>query len=144
MLSLKIGDKELKVKFGYTPTLKERLISKFIGFSTVLGAEENLDLEKIEDLLLYLPEILLIGLQVYHEEYRYDYDTKKGKDEQLQKVFELVDEYALQDGADTMQLFYDLQEEMMTDGFLRSLFQKEQKKTETLETATQKADSKQS
>ncbi len=128
MLKLKVGEKELKIKFGYKPTLKERLISKIVKISNVNG-DGGVDLEKVEDLLLYLPEILLIGLQVYHEEYRYNYDTKEDKQEQLDKAFDLVDEYA-SNGGDLMQLFNDMQEEMQTDSFLASLFQKEQKAVE--------------
>lgn len=128
MMTLKIGEKELKIKFGYKPTLKERVISKIVKISNV-NSDSGVDLEKVEDLLLYLPEILLVGLQVCHEEYRYNYDTKQGKEEQLDRAFDLVDEYAT-NGGDLMQLFSDLQEEMQTDSFLASLFQKEQKAIE--------------
>jgi len=124
-MTLKVGEKELKIKFGYKPTLKERVISKIVKISNV-NSDGEVDLEKIEDLLLYLPEILLVGLQVYHEEYRYNYDTKQGKEEQLDKAFDLIDEYA-SNGGDLMSLFDDFQTEMQTDSFLASLFQKEQK-----------------
>lgn len=129
MMKLKIGEKELKIKFGYKPTLKERLISKIVKISNVNNGEE-VELDKIEDLLLYLPEIILVGLQVHHEEYRYDYDTQKGKQEQLDKVFDLIDAYAAEEGADLMKLFNDLQEELTKDSFLASLFRKEQKAAE--------------
>ncbi len=128
MMTLKVGEKELKIKFGYKPTLKERVISKIVKVSNV-NSENGVDLEKVEDLLLYLPEILLVGIQIYHEEYRYNYDTKEGKQEQLDKAFDLIDEYA-SNGGDLMQLFNDIQEEMQTDSFLVSLFQKEQKAVE--------------
>lgn len=141
MMNLKIGDKELKIKYGYKPTLKERVISKIVKFSNSMNAEkEDDEMEAIEDLLLYLPELLLVGLQVHHEEYRYNYDTKEGKDEQLNKMFDLVDEYASGENADIMQLFNDLQDEMKTDSFLASLFQKEQNKLEAVEEATQTAE----
>lgn len=132
MMTLNVGEKELKIKFGYKPTLKERVISKIVKVSNVDGGGE-VDLEKVEDLLLYLPEILLVGLQVYHEEYRYNYDTKEGKQEQLDKAFDLVEEYASNKG-DLMKLFNDMQEEMKTDSFLASLFQKEQKAKEAQNT----------
>lgn len=126
MMTLKIGEKELKIQFGYKPTLKEHVISKMVKKSNV-GTDGDTDLEKVEELLLYLPEILLVGLQVYHsDEYGYDYDTKDGKQEQLDKAFDLINEYAT-DGGDLMQLFNDMQKEMTTDGFLASLFRKEQK-----------------
>lgn len=130
MMTLKIGKKELKIKFGYKPTLKERVISKIVKIGNIDG-ENGTDLEKVEDLLLYLPEILLVGLQVNHKEYRYDYDTKEGKNEQLDKAFDLIDEYT-SNGGDLMQLFIDMQEEMQKDSFLASLFQKEQKAQESI------------
>lgn len=132
-MTLKIGDKELKIKFAYTPVLKERLISKFMKLSGAAKGERAKgneivdDLERTENLLLYLPEILLIGLQKYHEEYRYDYDTKDGKKEQLEKMFDLIDDYGDEEDADFMKLFNDLQEELLSDSFLKSLFQGEQK-----------------
>lgn len=125
IMTLKIGEKELKIKFGYKPTLKERVISKIVKIGNVSG-DGSVDFERVEDLLLYLPEILLVGLQVCHEEYRYDYDTKEGKQEQLDKAFDLIDEYA-QDGGDLAQLFEDMQKEMRNNSFLASLFQKEQR-----------------
>lgn len=133
-MKLKIGEKELKIKFGYKPTLKERLISRIVKTSRTNGEDEVENMEKIEDLLLFLPEILLIGLQVHHEEYRYDYDTKEGKEEQLEKAFNLIDEYASSDDADLMKLFNDLQEEMKNDSFLASLFQKEEQAEKVEET----------
>lgn len=132
-MKLKIGENEYSIKFGYKPTLKERLISRIVKMSKTDGADEIENMEKIEDLLLFLPEILLVGLQVHHEDFRYDYDTKDGKEEQLNKAFDLIDEYSTQDGADLMQLFNDLQEEMKTDSFLASLFQKEEKAAEVEE-----------
>lgn len=143
-MKLKIGKKELKIKFGYKPTLKERLISRIVKTSRTNGEDEIENMEKIEDLLLFLPEILLIGLQVHHEEYRYDYDTKEGKEEQLEKAFDLIDEYSTQDNADLMKLFNDLQEEMKNDSFLASLFQKEEKAAETEETVQPKLEVAQS
>lgn len=138
-MKLNIGNKELNIKFGYEPTLKERIISKTIKFSSTKGEDEAADVEKIEDLLLFLPELLLVGLQVYHKDFRYDYDTKDGKEEQLKKTFALVEEYMDSEGADVMKLFTDLQETLMQDGFLRSLFQREQKKIENVENIVETA-----
>lgn len=122
MLKLNIDDKELKIKFGYKPTLKERVISKIMKVSKI-DSDGETDLEKVEDMLMYLPEIVLVGLQVYHEEYRYDYDTKEGKQEQLDKVFGLLDKYA-DDGGNLIELFTKLNEEMQKDSFLSSLFRR--------------------
>lgn len=137
-MKLKIGDKELKIKFGYKPTLKERLISRIVKTGMTDGEDEIESMEKIEDLLLFLPEILLVGLQVHHEEYRYNYDTGEGKEEQLGKAFDLIDEYASGEDSDLMKLFSDLQEEMKMDSFLASLFRKEEKAEKVEETVQPK------
>lgn len=120
---IKIKDKEYKIKFGYKPTLKERIISKVVRFSNITN--EN-DLEKIEDLLLFLPELILVGLQVNHEDFRYNIDTGEGKEEQLEKSFNLIEEYLEEDNADILDLFVRLQEALTEDSFLSALFQKEQ------------------
>ena len=120
---IKIKDKEYKIKFGYKPTLKERIISKVVRFANITN--EN-DLEKIEDLLLFLPELILVGLQVNHEDFRYNIDTGEGKEEQLEKSFNLIEEYLEEDNADILNLFARLQEALTEDSFLSALFQKEQ------------------
>lgn len=129
-MKLNIGTKELNIKFGYKPTLKERVISKVTRIGNVQNEDGSTNLEKLEDLLLYLPELLLIGMQVHHENYRYDYDTGKGKEEQLEKVSTLVEEYMDSKDADPMYLFNTLQEALVEDSFLASLFRKEQKAAE--------------
>ncbi len=131
-MKLKIGNKELNIKFGYKPTLKERVISNVVKMGNVNG-EEGLDMEKVEDLLLYLPELLLVGLQVYHQEYRYNYDTGEGKEEQLNKTFALIEEYMENEDADFMYLFNALQEALVEDSFLASLFRKEKSAKEAEE-----------
>lgn len=132
-MKLKIGENEYNIKFGYKPTLKERIISKVVKMSNTTGADGDTDMEKIEDSLLFLPELLLVGLQVHHEDFRYDYDTKEGKEEKLNKAFALVEQYMDSEDADVMAFFNQLQEALLQDSFLRGLFQKEQKKQEEAE-----------
>lgn len=132
-MKLKIGENEYSIKFGYKPTLKERIISKVVKMSSATRADGGADMEKIEDLLLFLPELLLVGLQVHHEDFRYDYDTKDGKEEQIDKAFALVEQYMDSEDADVMAFFDQLQEALLQDSFLRGLFQKEQKKQEEAE-----------
>lgn len=132
-MKLKIGEKEFNIKFGYKPTLKERIISKFVNFSNITDKDGNANLEKIEDLMLFLPELLLVGLQVHHKDFRYDYDSGEGKSEQLDKTFKLVEEYMDSEGADAMILFNQLQEVLLQDSFLKGLFHKEKKEMEQIE-----------
>lgn len=132
-MKLKIGENEYTIKFGYKPTLKEHLISKFVKMTNVHDADGEMDFEKVEDLLLFIPEAVLIGLQVHHKDFRYDYDTKDGKEEMLNKAFDLVEKYMSGEEADAIGFFNQLQEALLQDSFLRGLFQKEQKKQEEAE-----------
>ena len=132
-MKLKIGENEYTIKFGYKPTLKEHIISKFVKMASVHDADGEMDFEKVEDLLLFIPEAVLVGLQVHHKDFRYDYDTKEGKEEMLNKAFDLVEEYMSGEEADAIGFFNQLQEALLQDSFLRGLFQKEQKKQEEAE-----------
>lgn len=136
-MKLKIGEKEYSIKFAYKPTLKERIVSKFVRYSSEMGKDKGMDFEKIEDMLLFLPEALLVGLQVYHEDFRYDCETGEGKSEKLDKAFALVEQYMDSEEADVTWFFNQLQEALLQDSFLRSLFQKEQKKMEEIEETVQ-------
>ncbi len=132
-MKLKIGEREFNIKFGYKPTLKSRIISKLVRMSAAAKTDGEADMETIEDMLLFLPELLLVGLQVCHEEFRYDYDTGEGREEQLDKAFALTGEYMDGKDADIMTFFNQLQEALLQDSFLKGLFQKEQKKQEAAE-----------
>lgn len=134
MTTLKIGDKELKIKFGYEATLKTRLLSKLAKKENNNNDENANDgLESMEELFLFLPEFLLVGLQKYHsDEFGFDYTTGAGKDEQLNKVFGLIEEYFdSNENADAITLYNLLTEEMLQNGFLKSYFQKEVEKVKT-------------
>ena len=136
-MKLKIGEKEYSIKFAYKPTLKERIISKFVKFADLSNRDKEAYFEKIEDLLLFLPEAVLVGLQVHHPEFKYNCDTGEGKEEQLEKAFSIVEEYMDSEGTDVMAFFNQIQEALLEDSFLRSLFQKEQKKAEQVEETVQ-------
>ena len=124
---MNIAGKELNIKFGYKPTLKERIISRVLKMENIADEDGEISYEKIEDLMLFLPELLLVGLQVHHKDFRYDYDTKEGKEKQLDKTLDLVEKYMESEDADIMELFGKLEEALMQDSFLASLFRKEQK-----------------
>lgn len=137
MLNLKIGEKELSISFGYEATLKTRLLSK-LARMTSTSDNENGDFEQIEDILLTIPEILLIGLQKHHSnEYGFNLDTKEGYEESLSKAFSLVAEYLDNEENDAFELFNQLQEEMTSNGFLKKMFEGEVKK-QTQKTSNKK------
>lgn len=123
---LKVNGMELNVKYGYEATLKTKLLSRLASREK----EKEEGMEATENLLLFLPEFLLVGLQKFHsDEYGFDYETGKGKQEQLEKMFSLIDDYFDQnDNEDAITLYNSLSEEMMKNGFLKSQFQKEAKK----------------
>lgn len=129
-MKLNIDGKEYSIKFGYKPTLKARIISRVVELSNITDENGETKLEKVEDMLLFLPEFLLTGLQVHHEEFRYDYETGDGKKEQLDKAFALVEKYLDDEDGDVMELFGSLQEAMTQDSFLAGLFRKEKNKAE--------------
>jgi hypothetical protein len=128
MKTFKFGDRELNVKFAYEPTLKSHILSKMAKMEKGVGTdEENVDM--IENLMLMIPEILLVGLQKFHkDEFGYDYDSEDGKDAKMSEVFKLMDEYFDEEGADLMELYQGLEEELMKDSFLSSLFNQEKAK----------------
>lgn len=136
-MKLKVREKEYSIKFAYKPTLKEHIISKFVKFADLSNGDKEDYFEKVEDLLLFLPEAVLVGLQVHHPEFKYNCDTGEGKEEQLDKAFSLVEEYMDSEGADVMAFFNQIQEALLEDSFLRSLFQKERKKAEEIEETVQ-------
>ena len=128
-MTLKVGENEFKITFGYEETLKSRLLSRMAKMSVDMG-ENGGDLEKVEDMLLFIPEVVLVGLQKEHEEYRYNLDTKENYEEKKNMAFLLVAEY-LDDGEnDAIELFDALQEEMTRNGFLKKMFENEVEKAQ--------------
>lgn len=136
MMTLKIGEKELNVKFGYEATLKSRLLSQMAKMGVEMH-DKGGDMEVIEDMLLFIPEVLLVGLQKEHKkEFGYNLDTKEGYEENKEKVFGLVAEYLDSGDVDAIDLFNELQEEMTRNGFLKKMFERE------VEKATEQANTK--
>ncbi len=123
MLVLKIGEKELNVKYGYEATLKTRLLSRMAKKEV----DKNVGTESMEDLLLFIPEFLLIGLQKFHsDEYGFDYENGNDKEQQVQKMFSLIEEYMDEnEEEDAITLYNALTDEMTKNGFLKSQFRKE-------------------
>ena len=129
MMTLKIEDKELNIKYGYEATLKTRLLSRMAK----LEKAKDDSMEGMEDILLFLPDFLLVGLQKFHaDEYGFNYETGDGKDEQLEKMYPLIEAYIDGDeDADAITFYNQLTNEMLTNGFLKKQFQAELNKAET-------------
>ena len=129
-MTLKVGEKELRITFGYEATLKSRLLSRMAKMSVDMG-ENGGDLEKVEDMLLFIPEVVLVGLQKEHEEYKYNFDTKEDYEEKKNMAFSLVAEYLDNGENDAIELFNALQEEMTKNGFLKKMFENEVEKAQS-------------
>lgn len=127
-MQFKVNKKTYSIFFAFEPTLKARILSRMAKMSVEISNAEN-QLEKIEDMLLFLPEVILVGLQKHHaDEFGYDLDTKEGFEEQKEKVFSLVSEYFDDGEVDCIDFFNKIQEEMMSEGFLKKTFKKELEK----------------
>lgn len=131
MMTLKVGEKEFKITFGYEATLKSRLLSRMAKMSVNMGENDG-DLERVEDMLLFIPEVVLVGLQKEHEEYRYNLDTKDDYEEKKNMAFSLIAEYLDNGENDAIELFNELQEEMTKNGFLKKMFENEVEKAQAI------------
>ena len=126
MKTIKIGEKEYKIQFGYIATAKSGIIRDLVNIERMIGDGESA-IENLDKILMFIPEIMLVGLQKFHrEEFGYNYDTKEGKDEAFEKVSQLVDDYFDGEDADFNGLFNSLEEELLHNGFLSSMFNEEQ------------------
>lgn len=128
MTTLKIGDIEYKIKYGFEATMRSGVLKRLAS----LNESEN-SMDQIETMSNLLPELLLVGLQKYHrEEFYYDYVTGEGKEEQIDKVFGLLDEYFDGEDSDFMALVNVLQKELTENGFLAKMLRQEQSKKKPL------------
>lgn len=125
MKTIKFGDKEYQIQFGYIVTAKSGIIGKIANIEKMMKGETTP--EEIDKFLMFIPEIVLVGLQKFHrDEFGYDYNTGEGKDAALDKVGSLVDDYFDREDADFNKLLDTLTEELMNNSFLSKLFREEQ------------------
>lgn len=136
MLTLSLNEKQYQIKFGYKPTVKSRILSKMAKMDV---KEDSDGLSNVEEMLLLIPEILLVGLQKNHsDEFGYNYDTSDGKEEKMDLVFDIMENYLESEGADLIDLYSSLQDELLEESFLKSMFQKEKAKAKELEQKNKK------
>lgn len=125
MTTIKFGDRELKIKYGYEATIKSGIIRDLMNMDNISG-----DMESVEKLLLFLPEMLLVGLQKFHkEEFGYDPENESQKDACLEKVYALLDDYFDGEEGDMNTLFSILQKELLENGFLSRMAKAKKQKT---------------
>jgi hypothetical protein len=118
-MKVKLGGKEYTIQFATRPSLKSHILQD------IMKTQDMEDISSMEDILLeILPETLLVGLQMHHnDEFGYDYKTNEGYDEQLEKVSDILYEAIDTNEINCMDLFADMQEEMMTNGFLAQMME---------------------
>ena len=130
-MKVKLSGKEYTIQFATRPSLKSHILQD------IMKTQDMEDISSMEDILLEtLPKMLLVGLQMHHnEEFGYDYKTNDGYDEQLEKVSDILYDAIDTSEINCMDLFSDMQEEMATNGFLAQMMesmereQKVEKKT---------------
>ena len=130
-MKVKLSGKEYTIQFATRPSLKSHILQD------IMKTQDMKDISSMEDILLEtLPKMLLVGLQMHHnEEFGYDYKTNDGYDEQLEKVSDILYDAIDTSEINCMDLFSDMQEEMATNGFLAQMMesmereQKAEKKT---------------
>lgn len=141
MLTIKVNDKEYTIKFGYEPTLKSRLLSRVAKMTVNMKQDAEENLEQIENMLLFVPEMVLVGLQKFHsDEFGYNLDTNDGYEEAKNKAFSLVGEYVDTGDVDITDFFTELQEELTANGFLKKMFEKEVEKAQAISDSKKKAE----
>lgn len=124
MTKIKLGEKELDIKFGYEATFKSGIIAKVAQLDQI---EDGI--EQVNAVLMLLPELILVGAQKFHEkEFGYDPNNEEQKEKQMKKVFSMLDDYFDQEDADGNMLYESLLTEMLTNGFLSKMLNQERKK----------------
>lgn len=141
MLKIKVNDKEYTIKFGYEPTLKSRLLSRVAKMTVNMKQDAEENLEQIENMLLFVPEMVLIGLQKFHsDEFGYNLDTNDGYEEAKNKAFSLVGDYVDTGDVDITDFFTELEEELTSNGFLKKMFEREVEKAQANSDSKKKAE----
>lgn len=89
------------------------------------------DIETVDEILLFLPELILVGAQKFHkEELGYNPDNEGEKEQQLGKVYAMLDDYFDGEDADVQVLYNALLAELLENGFLSKLLKADQKEAE--------------
>lgn len=122
-MKAKLGGKEYTIQFATRPSLKAHILQD------IMKTQDMEDISSMEDVLLEtLPKVLLVGLQMHHnDEFGYDYKTNDGYDEQFEKVSGILYDAIDTNEINCMDLFADMQEEMMTNGFLAQMMESMQR-----------------
>lgn len=116
MISFNVNGKEYKVKFGYGVLCETDILDRITNLS-----RENLTFSTT---MSVLPELLLAGLQKKHPD-EFGYETESEKKVAMKKVYDLLDDYedeSTEEKPKNGYILYDqLQDELMSNGFLSGM-----------------------
>lgn len=114
MVTLKVGSKEYKLKYGYRVLATSNILDKI---SKPMGADENSN--PLKEMMNLLTELLLAGMQKCHAD-EFGYETDSEKKDSLDKIYDLLDQYEeeSEESDAGFKLFNLLQEELEKNGFL--------------------------
>lgn len=129
---LNVGKKKYTIKFGYKAVAKSGIIKKALAID---GIMENDDYgEMIETMISVVADMVLAGLQKTEKEYSVNYDDKDDVRDKTEKVYDLLDDYMVQEDALSIpELFKELMGEMFEAGFFGN-------KSEKMEQIAQEVD----
>lgn len=145
MVTLKVKDKEYKLKFGYKSFKNSGILGEVVAMQTKVkeGKAEDAEsqerdvenqVELLEEVLELNSKLVLVALQKYNEEFRAEYKDEEGMKKLIDRVDDLMDDYMdEEDSMSIMDLFNALVDELFNNGFLS-------KKSEKLEAALEAQD----
>ena len=120
---LNVGKKKYTIKFGYKAVAKSGIIKKSMAISTVM--DENDYGEMIETMVTVVADMVLAGLQKTDSSFSVNYDDPDDVRDKTEKVYDLLDDYMMQDDALSIpDLFQTIMEEMYSAGFFGKMSEK--------------------
>lgn len=122
MYLFRVGGNTYRVKFGYGALCRTDIIDKLLRSSQFNNDDPG---KSIKNIISLLPEMLLEGLQSKHKD-QFGYDTQEEREEKLELVCEMLDDYEEEHEDDETPLngytlFADLQKELERNGFLSQI-----------------------
>lgn len=129
MKTIKVNDKEYKLKFGYASLYRTGILKRLQDAQSIFNPDKNSKegaFDKIEKLLGVTAEAFLAGLQKYHKD-EFGYETESEREKMIDKVCDLFDDMADEDETiGVMEIFTMINEELVEQGFLARLFKSAQ------------------
>lgn len=127
MKVIEIKGNKYKIMFGYKSLYKSGILRKLQDAQDIFSDKsEEGAFDKIEKLMDVTAEAFLVGLQKFHKD-KFGYDTLEEKNEKLDKICDLFDDYAEEDeSVGVLEIFSIINEELTEQGFLAKLFKSTQ------------------